>query len=176
MTEQEIVKCLKDNMSKGVSFAFMPKDVWNWVREHLNESDLLYLNPSGIWKSLEDVNFNDVNNFVFCLSETYELPHKSNGEWVEFEINKKGCFSIFNEEKDNTDYFLWCDWCGFLNNSYEYCFDYTSFGGWKYRNCEAWYMVPQMFLDDHYINVAFKGEDNIKPAVPVKIRFWRKTK
>lgn len=83
MTEQEIVNCLKENKKKGIAFCFMPEDVWDWVREQLDEPKLLYLNTSGDWKSVEDVDFDDFDNFVFALCGDYELPQKPSGEWVE---------------------------------------------------------------------------------------------
>ena len=101
------------------------------------------------------------------------------GEWIEFEIDEDGFFNADDcgdSDEEGSFNFQWHQWSEFLNYSYGEKWRFTAFGGWKYRDCEAWYMFPQMFSDDHYVNVAFKGEDNIKPAVPVKIRFWRKAK
>ena len=87
---------------------------------------------------------------------------------------------VFSVMQKTKDIIFWSDLNSFLighnNYSIESNRHFIAFGGWQYKGCDAWYMIPQMFLDDHYVTVAFKGEDNIKPAVSVKIRFWRKLK
>lgn len=37
MTEQEIIKYLKENRTKRVAFGFMPEEVKEWCKEHMYE-------------------------------------------------------------------------------------------------------------------------------------------
>lgn len=168
MTEQEIVNCLKENKSKGVAFCFMLDDVWDWVRDHLGEPKLLYLNPRGEWDSLEDIDFDDFDNVVFTLDDDYELPQKpSGGEWVEFEIDQRGNFHCFLN--GDMHYFFWANWNAFLAEAHS--FGYTAFGGWRYADNEHWFTSPVTVTVDGGYYAGFNDYD--KPAIPVKIRFWR---
>lgn len=172
MTEQEVIEYLKENKNKGIALLFVPEDVLDWINNNYSNPKLLYLAPNGRWEKFSETDFDDYDNVVFALPDYYELPQKPSGEWVEFEIDQRGNFHCF---KDNDmHYFFWTNWGIFLK---AFSDEYTAFGGWKFKDCEAWYITPQVFLDDHHVIVTFKGEGNsVKPAIPCKIRFWREAK
>lgn len=179
MTEEEIVSCLKENKNKGVAFCFMSEDVWNWVREHLDESKLLYLSPRGDWESLKDIDFDDFDNFVFALSDDYELPHKPSGEWVEFGIKKNGRFTAF--DVDDNDHqisfsFGWHQWSEFLECSYKHDLGYTDFGGWQYESDSYWLTTPHVIGKEGLLTTLTNYDEDCKPALPLKIRFWRESR
>lgn len=178
MTEQEIINVLKENKNKGVANLFLPEEIRDWVSDHFSEPQLLYLDPLGKWEKFDICSVDDCDNIVFALPDDYELPHKPSGEWVEFKINKNGYFTAY--DVDDNDHqislsFGWHQWSEFLDCSYKLGLDFTTFGGWKYENCDTWFMCPMM----REKGVSYHNTDRKKDyvgAVPVKIRFWREVK
>ena len=175
MTEQEIINILKENKNKGVADLFLPGEVSDWIAENFNNPNLLYLDSMGNWQYFKDTDFDDYDNVVFALPDMFDLPPKTQTGWVEFEILKDSRFRYFAAD-NSVNCYLWHEWSRFLAESLEERWDFTTFGGWQYEDSDSWLMTPQMFLDDHYVNIVFKDEDRVKPAVPVKIRFWRENK
>lgn len=174
MNEQEVVEVLKGNKNKGIANLFLHEEVRDWVSEHFDEPKLLYLNPLGNWEKFDVCDFDDYDNIVFALPDDYKVKQESKGEWVEFKIDQKGNFHHFAD--GDMHYFFWANWGIFLKAFPD---EFTAFGGWQYPNCGAWYMNPKILLSDaidtHYADVLFQGEQaECKPAIPVKIRFWRK--
>ena len=172
MTEKEVVDFLRNNRTKGVAFLFLPEDVHDWIHEHFDDPNLFYLDSMGKWQYFKDTNFNNYDNVVFALPDTF-YPQKPKGGWEEFEIDQRGNFHCFKD--DDMHYFFWANWGIFLK---AFSDEYTAFGGWQYPNCGAWYMNPKMLLSDaidtHYADVLFQGEPaKCMPATPCKIRFWR---
>ena len=171
MTEQEIVKYLKDNKSKGVAFAFMPKEVQDWVNDASRKIVYLIF-KSGLWEDLPiEATANEED--VFALPDSFQIQQEKKDGWVEFEI-KSGVFDYDDRVFD------WWDWGCFLN----YCKgfntdDFTSFGGWQYEDSKRWYLAPAVKLNDGDLwNSYFViGESqDATPVIPVKIRFWREAK
>jgi hypothetical protein len=170
MEEKEVIQYLKDNMKKGISFHFMPKEVQDWITK--NYRDCAYLNDDGIWDRATN-HVSDINDIwasdVYALIEGYEpKPEEPKGEWVEFEINQKGIFRRFMNGEAR--YFFWANWNAFLTEAYS--FGYRAFGGWQYKDCDAWFLTPQIAMQGRFYNLCTK-DDNPKPAIPIKIRFWR---
>ena len=153
MTEQEIVEYLKENKNKGVAFGFMPIEVKEWV----NTSSIYtpYLIFDGEWKDLsadETVDDKDIIALPGCY-------FAKQGGWEEYEI-KDGRF--YEEQASNND-------TGF-----------TAFGGWQYSDTYAdkdiWYLYPQIYKESiaqRYASYFGKDTDDVKPAIPVRIRFWK---
>ena len=175
MTEQEIVQYLKDNMEKGIAFHFMPEDVRIWCLSSINYQKLLQFNGDS-WDSTDDVfaGHKVDTTKVFSLPEVFKLEEKSKGKWVEFEIDQKGNFHrLMNGDMH---YFFWANWNTFLAEAYS--FGYTAFGGWQYENDERWYLAPAIQLKDGTVWNSYVIEEcgEVKPVIPVKIRFWREIK
>lgn len=176
MTENEIINILKENKARGVAYMFLLEDVWDWIEENFKDPKLMYLAPDGKWESFSKTGSNeydDYNNVIFALPDDYKKESK--GEWVEFEIDKNGQF-IVEFCKGSLDYcYDWFNWWKLLEKSKEYDYGFTAFGGWQYQNCKAWFMQPMLFQEDHYITNEFENEPfKTEPAIPIKIRFWRK--
>lgn len=169
MTEQEIINVLKENKTKGVAYTFMPEDVRDWVHDHFKEPKLLYLAPYGKWDLFcEADDFDDYDNVVFALPDDYEPKKEKQGEWISFEIDSKGEFDI------GTDSYKWFEWQRAMleHNS-------KAFGGWQYsEDNNLWFMTPQIYdsVAEKFLAWACVGVDSHKPAIPVKIRFWRENK
>lgn len=179
MTENEIIQILKDNKRNGIAFGFLPDEVIQFALKH--KENLKFHDSEGFWIDTEcqhkegyDISIHE----IVCLPEDYELKKiEKTGEWIEFEIDENGCYKILYTDMR----FHWSEWNKPLwvyekdeNRSWYL----TAFGGWQYKNCDAWYMYPMILLgDDRYVTCVFKGEvSDVKPAIPVKIRFWRISK
>ena len=117
---------------------------------------------------------------VFALPDDYEPKKETKCEWEEFDIDKQGSFWW------NGWAFKWYDWVGFLKFSYEraYAFAdtdtvFTAPGGWQYEEDGAWITTPMLQTRDdcgipHYVNRL--STNDVGPAIPIKIRFWRENK
>lgn len=176
MTEQEIIGFLQDNQQAHVIYLDLNRDVKVWIGSHRNENKLMILTEDGdfIDGGIKP-SYQIIASDVFALPDDYEAKKEQKGEWVEFEIDKKGRFWIYNEERDDTDYFLWCNWHGFLDSSYDWDMDYTAFGGWQYEDNKRWYLAPAVKLKDGDLwnSYVIEEKEEAIPAIPVKIRFWR---
>lgn len=177
MTEQEIVKILKENKIKGIAYFFLPEETWNWIQENFNNPNLIYLAPNGDWLYFKDADFDDYDNIVFALPDMFNLPPKPQSGWEEFEINQRGQFLVLFTQ-DLRYYFNWFEWWRLLDKSIDYNYGFTAFGGWQYDDSKRWYLAPAVKLQDgkmwnSYI-IEEKGEAT--PAIPKKIRFWRETR
>lgn len=71
MTEQDIVKYLKQNKEKGVAFAFMPEEVKAWCEKNKDKQ---------IFKSFNDYDWgcetgaiHCYGDYIYTLSENYEV-------------------------------------------------------------------------------------------------------
>lgn len=183
MTENEIIESLKENKKKGIGYRFLPEEVQKWIYENFYKKILVYFDYQGEWVSIDETNLINTSNYqnhIFSLSEDFELKEKPQGEWVEFKINKIGRFTDYNVDDDDHQIsfsFGWHQWSEFLECSYEHCFGYTTFGGWQYKNCKAWFMQAMLYQEDHYVTSEFEKEPfKTEPAIPIKIRFWRISK
>lgn len=182
MTEQEIVSVLKENKTKGVAYLFLPEQVRDWVQDKLFDKILLVLDSVGNFIRFEDVeegliNTEDYDNVVFALPGDYEPKQESKGEWVEFEIDSDGFFAFRFSDNNVPKFFFWWNWQKFLESSHQSNWGFTAFGGWLYENDNRWYMAPAIKLktDNYYWNSYTAEKEEVKPAIPVKIRFWRES-
>lgn len=131
MTEQEVIKYLKKNRVEGVIISFMPKEVQNFC--HLHKQNLLVW-QSGQWYKFDADDIADDD--VVTLSDNFELEEKSQGSWVDFEIDQRGNFHCFRD--GDMHYIFWANWNIFLMDNTEY----TAFGGWQYGDDPRWYLAP----------------------------------
>lgn len=176
MTEKEIVSFLKANKHQGIAYPFYPDAVKEWIDNHwymIIEYCYNLISNSYHWVKHHDNEPAVASNDVYALPEDFELPpkpQKPQSGWVEFEIKSE----VFDYDDRVFD---WWDWGCFLN----YCKgcntdDFTAFGGWQYKEePNLWTLSPMVGKDDSVQN--FYGADlTVKPAIPVKIRFWREAK
>ena len=178
MTEKEVVDYLKENRTKGVAYAFMPEEVKNFCRETNSSKFIGYQNIKGWIRVSQEYDFK--GDDIIALPKDFELKEKPKGGWVEIDIEDDGKFRIDDEEERSAparETYNWFDWQDFLKDSRFYRRDFTAFGGWQYKNCKAWFLQPMLSQEDTYIHSEFEGETyDCKPAIPVKIRFWREVK
>lgn len=175
MEEKEVIQYLKDNMKKGTSFHFMPKEVQDWVIK--NYRDCAYLNDDGIWDRATS-HVSDINDIwasdVYALIEGYEpKPEEPEAEWAEFYINKGGEAEIIDDDPTNPYLCDWYDWIGILNESCRLDWGLIAFGGWQYEGDSYWYMSPQVIANGQCYVQYSKNDNEVKGVVPKKIRFWR---
>ena len=157
MKEQEIVEYLKGNRTKGVAFGFMPNEVKEWVETSSIYTPYLIFN--GEWKDLtanETVNDKDIIALPGCY-------FAKQGGWEEYEI-KDGRFY----EEQRGIFYAWHEWSKCMSDNPRF----TAFGGWQYKNYNNWFTAPQLQSSDGILCDGY--DDNDKPLIPVKIRFWRK--
>lgn len=175
MTEQEIVSYLKENKTKGIAFAFMPEEVRDWVNDASRKIVYLIF-KSGLWEELPvEATANEED--VFALPDSFQIKQEPQSGWVEFEIKSE----VFDYDDRVFD---WWDWGCFLNYCKGYnTDDFTAFGGWQYEGSESWFMTPRLAVispnltiyQDNY-NPNNYAECECKPAIPIRIRFWREAK
>lgn len=172
MTEQEIVDYLKKNKSEGRIISFMPDEVKRWCEEHLKE--LL------VWQSHRWHKFNNCDicrNDVVTLYDDYKVKEETGGEWAECDI-KDGLFY----EETRGFFYSWHEWSKCMSDNPRF----TAFGGWQYADSNTWFMTPKLKIIQAN-SISYKDNDTIgsncyvtpaklecEPAIPVKIRFWRK--
>lgn len=176
MTEQEIINVLKENKTRGVAFGFMPKEVKEWCSK--NDSNLVYYSVNGTWLSGDNRSIFDMNEIV-ALPDSFQIKKESRGEWVEFKINKFGRFTDYNVDDDDHQIsfsFGWHQWSEFLECSYEHGFGYTTFGGWQYESNGYWLTEPQVIGKEGLLTTLTDYNEDCRPAIPTKIRFWRENK
>ena len=176
MTEQEIVSYLKENKTKGIAFAFMPNRVREWAEIHCSDIFMIYSKRK--WEEIAQADYVIENDDIICLPDNYELKKlEKTGEWVEFEIDEGGNFE-YNSIRFTGVYYWW-DWQKFLTDANDNGLCFTDFGGYLYAGCNDWFMTPRIFYNnrllDHYQKIEIDGKI-VKPAIPVKIRFWREIK
>lgn len=98
------------------------------------------------------------------------------GEWVEFDIDENGDFEIrgIANDKNFTVIYNWSQWNKPIrdNASKKFINGCCAFGGWQYKNNKSWFTTPQVEIDDGCLSYNYCLE--AKPAIPRKIRFWRK--
>lgn len=83
--------------------------------------------------------------------------------WEEFNIEDGG---FFLAEGSN---YLWWQWCRFLDMNGE---KYNAFGGWLHPDDDDWCMIPMCYIDNQLCTYCDRDKTT-KPAIPIKIRFWR---
>ncbi len=164
MEEKEVIQYLKDNMKKGISFHFTPKEVQDWIIK--NYRDCAYLNDDGIWDRATS-HVSDINDIwasdVYALIEGYEPKEHEKG-WVELEIDRDGYF----QRPGSSAAYKWPAWCDFLRLYSEF----TAFGGWQYEDDGTWFTTPQLFAQECFTTLV-DYDEICKPAIPKRIRFWR---
>ena len=182
MTENEIIQILKDNKEKGIGYRFLPEEVQKWIYDNFYKDYLVYFNYQGKWVSIDETNLINTSNYqnhIFSLSEDFKLKEELQGEWVEFKINKIGRFTDYNVDDDDHQIsfsFGWHQWSEFLECSYEHGFDYTTFGGWQYESNGYWLTEPQVIGKEGLLTTLTDYNEDCRPAIPTKIRFWRISK
>ena len=178
MTEQEVVNILKENKTKGIAFNFMPKEVRDWCCNRPNYFNDFLQYKNGAWrdeyrfvnpsKDLKEMALEEI--IILALPDSFRIQQEKNGEWVEFDIDQKGNFHCFMN--GDMHYFFWANWNAFLTEAHS--FGYTAFGGWQYEEDGEWFTSPQMATEGSYTTMVTYDE-YCKPAIPVKIRFWRES-
>lgn len=184
MTEQEIIKYLKENRTKGVAFNFMPEEVKHWCG--YNSADKIFNVYNGLCLEPGSVNRFD-GRYVYYLSEDYELKHEFKPDWQEFNIDEDGYF----EFEDKRYYYR--EDARFETENRD---KFKGFGGWLYTEGgrQIWSMTPRISVRDSDItwsepdingehqngsmtprsDVAWSEPDiESKSSISTKIRFWR---
>ena len=166
MTEQEIIKYLKENKNEGRILSFMPEEVQKWCEEHKKE--LL------VWQSERWYKF-DADDI--CTDDAVTLPddYEINGEWDEYDI-KDGQFY----EETRGLFYTWHEWSKCMSDNPRF----TAFGGWQYADSNTWFMTPKLKIIIAN-SISYKDSDAVgnycttpsevrcRPAIPVRIRFWK---
>ena len=186
MTEQEIIDYLKNNKKEGRILAFMPEEVKEWCEKHREE---LFVWRSHRWSVFEDA-VNICTSDAVTLPDDYKVKEEpEGGEWVEFDIDKNGDFDVCGiaNDKNSTITYNWTQWNKPIrdNASKNFINGCCAFGGWQYAKSNTWFMTPRLkFIIAN--SISYKDNDALadccttpsackcEPAIPVKIRFWRK--
>ena len=171
MTENEIINILKENKKNGIGWNFLPEQVKIWTRNIMNYNKCIRFNGED-WIFLNDINVCDKtdNTEIIALPEDFELKKKSEGEWVEFEIDKDGEYHLCSDE-----HYHWSEWNNTLRENYcNSSFRLTAFGGWQYEEDNFWYMEPQLIDEEGNYHSISNFIEKVTPIIPKKIRFWRK--
>ena len=184
MTEQEIIDYLNGNKKEGRIISFMPDEVKRWCEKHMEE---LLVWQSHRWYKFDadDICTDD----AITLPDDYPYPkQESKGKWVEFDIDKNGDFEISGiaNDKNITVIYNWTQWNKPVrdNVSKNFINDCCVFGGWQYADSNTWFMTPKLkIIQDN--SISYKDSDALnnyyastsplecKPAIPVRIRFWK---
>lgn len=165
MNELEVINYLKENKTKGVTLAFMPKEVKEYCKDNMFQADIPFreLTRGGWQKLAYDASFCD--EIAYCLESYYEPKSSFKPHWEEFSIDENGYF--YYEDVA----FHYRDDALFEKRSSGI---FKGFGGWLYADGK-WRTSPTLY---HEIcdNACYTGTcgDNCEPAVPTKIRFWRR--
>lgn len=171
MTEQEIINTLKENKTKGIAYLFLSEEVWEWIGENFRDPKLMYLAPNGKWEPFSETDFDDYDNVVFALPDYYKVKQELSGEWVEFEI-EDFCFA-YSHSVGTSHLFDWFDWGFFLKASKKQGWGFTAFGGWQYESNGYWLTEPHVIGKEVLLTTLTDYNEDCKPAIPKKIRFWR---
>ena len=152
------------------------------MHDKLFDKILLVLDSMGNFIPFDDVeegliNTEDYDNVVFALPDDYEAKEESKGEWVDFEINE-GKFSFIPSDVSGLDGVieLWWNWQEFLTVSSKFHLGFTAFGGWQYECHGYWLTEPQVIGKESLLTTLTDYNEDCKPAIPTKIRFWRESK
>lgn len=159
MTEQEIIDYLKGNKQEGVAFAFMPGKVQEWCRKHHHER--IFSAYSDKWG--EKTNIVCSNGCVYCLLKDYEPKPPFEPHWEEFNI-ENGVFRF------NDDGYRYWEVEKFLSDYVGY---FNAFGGWLYSGGGFWSTNAMIHSGCNLVDRVGDVRD-VTPAIPTKIRFWRK--
>lgn len=179
MTEQEVIQYLRNNRKNGVAYGFMPVDVRRWCDKNRRSLTYFSLVDDNDWPSLEAIGYALHATLILSITEDFELLQESKSNWVEFEIDDDGDFAYLAEsDKDEhcKTYYTWFAWQRFLEDSRVNERGFTAFGGWQYQKSKTWLMSPQVEMYETYSPCQGSQDDEAKPAIPTKIRFWRKAK
>lgn len=109
--------------------------------------------------------------FAQALAEinNCEVPKKDSGEWVELDVEEDGIFK-FSDGR----YGYWWGWAAALERHFR-CD--LLFGGWLFIDADGSECWRNEYLSRNNKGQLFAGiGGDGKPAVPVKIRFWRPAK
>lgn len=176
MTEQEIVEYLKSNWCKGIVYGMMPEPVKQWCDKHVRH--LCFYSQDGDWQEVNKQTGQIFESEAYALPDYYESPGDKDGEWVDFVVTDKGCFYLRYRDNGGSDVsrkFYWHQWSQFLEYSDLGDLGFTAFGGWKFDGYDSWITHPVVevktgnYITDDYID---EGKD-VRPSIPIKIRFWR---
>lgn len=175
MNEQQIVEYLKGNFKKGVAFRFMPNEVQRWCNKHREEKIFFMFTDEYGWGS-KQIKINCSSSSVYALDYEYEQEFKPH--WEEFEIDCDGYFT----EKTSSDFkrvYYWWNWTEFLDHNSD---KYNDFGGWVYEVPHSdGEKVEFLVTSPHILErgkdlcsfTVLDGKNELKPAYPSKILFWR---
>lgn len=157
MTEQEIIERLKANKEMGTIYFLLPEPVKDYLLKHKEEKDrfLVFDQAFKEWKLNKD-GISCLDTFLYALSDF--KPH-----WEEFVVEDGG---FFLAEGSN---YLWWQWCRFLEKNDD---KYNAFGGWLHPDDDDWCMTPMCYIDNQLCTYCNRDKTT-KPAIPIKIRFWR---
>ena len=181
MTEQEIVAYLKENRTKGVAFGFMPVEVGDWIKANRKKlmGKLICFSDTFGWGAVNTDKPILSLDYIFALPEDFKPEEKpqENG-WIEFDIDENECYRILDTDMR----FHWSEWnkpLWIYEKDENRSWYLTNFGGYLYAGCNDWFMTPRIFYNnrllDHYQKIEIDGK-MVKPAIPVKIRFWKEIK
>lgn len=171
MTEQEIIDYLKRNKKEGRILSFMPEEVKRWCEKHKKEL-LVWQSNSWYEFDADDICTDD----AVTLRDDYEINRETGGEWDEYDI-KDGRFY----EETRGLFYAWHEWSKCMSDNPRF----TAFGGWQYADSNTWFMTPKLKIIIAN-SISYKDSDAVGnycttpsavgcgPAVPVRIRFWRK--
>lgn len=167
MTEQEIIKYLKENEKEGRVLWFMPEEVKRWCVEHRKE---LFVWQSDRWYQFKDDYI--CMDAVVTLPDDYKVEKESKGEWIEYDV-KEGRFY----EETRGIFYAWHEWSKCMSDNPRF----TGFGGWLFDESGDWVLSPQVGLIDDSGNAPFilnrysysYEKERIIPVIPIKIRFWK---
>lgn len=170
MTEQEIIDYLKGNKKEGRILAFMPEEVRKWCVEYRKEL-LVWQSNSWYKFDADDIRTDD----VVILPDDYPYPKQEKGEWIEYDV-KEGQFY----EETRGIFYDWHEWSKCMSDNP----GFTAFGGWQYADSNTWFMTPKLKIIIAN-SISYKDSDAVgnycttpsavecKPAIPVRIRFWK---
>lgn len=98
-----------------------------------------------------------------------EAPKKDSGAWIELDVEEDGTFRL-----PVGRYGYWWGWAAALER-HGHCD--LLFGGWLFVDCDGSKSWSSKYMSRNDQGQLFSGIDgDRKPAVPVKIRFWRPAK
>ena len=163
MNRESIITYLKFNKKLGVAFVFMPKEVQKWAKDNSKElciyTKLLGTSEYG-W--VQDGNDKPITNEgIYALPDDFEPE----GYWVEYDVQNG---NFYDEQRGV--FFAWYDWPRFMSDNP----GFTAFGGWQYSS--FWHMTPQLSINGDLRDEETYINDEAKPAIPKKIRFWKEDK
>jgi hypothetical protein len=161
----EIIRELKANKTGLRTLDYLTKDTQTLVLSGASVKGLLFLNDIGMWVETGTLE-KKFGYKRYALPEDYqEIPEPPEGEWVELSIHNDGTYVIGGFARH------W-DCIGRFHMDGKL---YT-FGGWKFEG-RPYYTTDRYGTDtdgtDTNGRIYWGCDTWERPAVPVKIRFWK---